>query len=401
MMKSPKGAERLIDYLEKSLQTEIPVAPFELSQDSQTKFVINKIKDLSGPISVLDFGCGNLRLLNAARIEKILHNIKYLATDKIKPKATFPDQYPYEFVISSKIRELPLDSIDLVVLMNVAHEMSIVELADAVESSRRLLKRNGELLIIDMAILPEGEYLALPFYPWELASLFLESIDHSYLSKNGVPIVAMSIKRDGIPIYAQFMDRLYGLTIEKRNYYCQLACTLPIKRNKATIQKILKRFSLNKGDVHDLGYLMLMSGLAHSRLLQLANSIPEPNYDEVAEAAEDVLKYFFSYWETHESSPTFFAVLENLGHKHTYRSLTHAVGYMSGGIPAFFMPLLKDNLGLSTLEASEDLDIFEDRFEYSDIKRLGLGNLQGECHEHIETGNMIAVPCADFNTWIH
>lgn len=395
------GSERLINYLEQALRTELSVAPFELAQDSQTKWVVSRLEKRSGEIHLLDYGCGNLRLLNAIRKRDELHRVRYFATDKNAPEITQSTDSPYKFIGVHKIRTLSIETIDVVVLMNVVHELSLLDFADAIESARRLLKPDGELLLIDMAMLPEGEFRALPYYPWEISSLFLESFDSSYISKSGIPVVAMSVPKSGIPIYAQFIHRLCNLVLEKREDYCKLACVLPYKRDNPEIERILNRFSLNKDEVFDLGYLMLMSGFANFRIREHLDDQTKPSYEEISIAAEAVLRFFFKYCDTYESYPTFFTLLNELGALHSYRSLSHCVGYMSGGVPAFFFLLDEENLGESKLKPTEALDVFEDCYEYRHIAELGLGNLQVECHRHKEPGNRSVFLCEAANEWLH
>lgn len=399
--------DRLIAYLEQALRIDLPVAPFEQVQDSQIQWVIRQLegisesKGISESIRILDYGCGNLRLLNAISQHRLHDRIHLLATDKSTPKIKPSREYRYEFIDIHEIPSLNVRTLDAVVLMNIAHELSLLEFADSVESSRRLLKTGGTLLFVDMAILPEGEFRALPYYPWEICSLFQEPSDASYASKSGVPVVAAAVPKEGIPIYAQFLDRLCRLVIEKRDYYCMLACVLPYRQEKPEIKRILSRFSLNQNDVHDLGYLMLMSGLANFRILEHLHERSKPSYEQVSNAAEAILRFFFMNWESHKSYPTFFEILDELGSLHSYRAISHAVGYMSGGLPAFFFYLSRDNLGDSELLPTEDLDVFEDHYEYKHIAELGLGNLLSECHHRIEPEYIHSLSCLRANKWMH
>ena len=135
-----------------------------------------------------------------------------------------------------EICHLPVASFDIAVIMNVVHEVSISDFTNIVETVRRLLKPTGRLLIVDMAILPEGEYRALPYYPWELKSVFFECDDCSYNSKSGVPVVALDIPASAIPIYQQFERLLVNLIIEKRDFLFSTRLLSLITRIQLTCQ---------------------------------------------------------------------------------------------------------------------------------------------------------------------
>lgn len=374
------STERLLKYLEDAVKYDDGVAPFELCHDSQTQWVVGKLKakDLE-ETGLLDYGCGNLRLLNAVHEAGLLSRIRYVATDISPPTVAFSDPLPFVFKIPEDIRCLPVASLDVAVIMNVVHEVSISDFTEIIETVRRLLKPTGSLLLVDMAILPEGEYRALPYYPWELESIFFECDDCSYTSKGGVPVVALEVPAPAIPIHQQFERRLLQLIVEKRDFYSQLACSLSSREANPSIRDWLRRFSLDRGDAHDLGYLMLMSGFANFKLIE-HKGVSRPSYDEISDAAEAILRWFFQYWDEKNELPQYFSVLNALGGDHSYATLTSAVSYMSGQIGTFFMPMTSENLGLAKLTPSESIDVFEDRYDYDAIRKLGLGVLQEECH---------------------
>lgn len=330
-------------------------------------------------VEVLDYGCGNLRLLNALHEAGVPHRIVYTATDISPPSLMPPQTHPFVFKLPQDVRSLPVASFDVVVIMNVIHEVSLADFIEIAETVRRALKPTGTLILVDMAILPEGEYRALPYYPWELEFLFFEAQDYSYTSKSGVPVVALEIPCSAIPIHQQFERRLLRLIMEKRDFYSEIACSLPSRAYNPSVSYWLRRFSLDHGDAHDLGYLMLMSGFANFKLIQ-HRSAPPPSYDEISGAAEAILRWFFAYWEERNALPSYYSVLNALGGRHSYNALTAAMACMSGQIGSFFMPMTNDNLGLAELTPSESLDVFEDRYDYSAIQKLGLGALQSECH---------------------
>ena len=376
-----KGIERFIKYMENVVQFENTVAPFDLCRDSQTQCVVDLIEKICQKESkILDYGCGNLRLLNAlCEKPEILKRITYVATDVSPPNIDKKKKLPYTFKTLKEIKKTTLAFFDVIVVMNVIHEISINEFTELVETARRLLKVSGKLLLIDMAILPVGEYKSLPFYPWEIECLFFNSNNLSYKSKSGIPVVALEIDTISIPIYQQFKYRLIQLVTEKRDFYSMLACSLHSRIDNPKICNWLFKFSLNHGDVHDLTYLMLISGFANFRLIEEKKS-SSSSFKEIATAAEAILKWFFKFWENNKYLPNYFTLMNKLGREYTYKVLTTTISYMSDQIGTFFLSLTNENLGLSELTPSESLDVFEDQYSYKDIWKLGLGKLQAECH---------------------
>lgn len=377
------GTERLLNYLRDAVRYDNAVAPFELCHDSQTQWLVGKLKEQEGEkLDLLDYGCGNLRLLNALHEVGLLGRMRYVATDLSPPTRKPTDDIPFVFKTPQETRRLPAASLDVAVLMNVVHEIPTLEFSDIIETIRRLLKKNGTLFLVDMAVLPEGEYRALPYYPWELESLFFDCVDCSYASKSGVPVVALEIPASAIPIYSQFVTLLAHLLMVKRDLYSELACSLSSRETSPSINELLCRLSLNHGDAHDLGYLMLMSGFANYKLIEW-NATSNPSLDDINDAAIAILQWFFQYWGEKNELPLYFSVLDELGADHSYNALSRALSYMSfmsGQLGAFFMPVANKNLGLTKLTPSESLDVFEDRYNYDDIRKLGLGELQEECH---------------------
>jgi len=375
------GTERLLKYLQGAVQYENGVASFQLCQDSQTRWLIDKLGELNlEKIELLDYGCGQLRLLNAVKKSGLLSKIKYSATDICPPTLSATEDLPFVFRTPLETKSLSAKSLDVAVIMNVVHEIPLLDFAHIVETVRRLLKDTGKFLIVDMAVLPEGEFRSLPYYPFELKKLFFESNDCSYTSKSGVPVVALEIPSTGIPIYPQFRQKLRNLVSEKRDSYCDLACSLHLQKINPRIRALLEHLSLNHGDAHDLGYLMLMSGFANYRLIEDSTNTQLLN-NEIEDAAEAVLRWFFEYCKKNGKLPLYHSVFDSLGCSHTYDALVCAVLCMSNHIGAFFFPMRDENLGNAQFKPSESIEAFEDHFDYDDIRKLGLSFLQAECHQ--------------------
>ena len=381
------------------MKPELPVAPFELTHDSQTTWILKKLKEKEGNIQLLDFGCGKLRLLNALDKAQELNRVGYCATDVVKPELPVGKAMRFTYVDNKDLIGLPARSFDVIVVMNVVHELQLVDFAKVFETTRRLLKDDGTLLLVDMALLPEGEFRSLPYYPWEITGLLLSSDDESYNSKSGIPVIAMLVPRNGIPVFPQLLDRLGKLVLQKRDVFCRLAAELHSCEDIKSMDALLCRLSLNKGRVHDLGYLLVMSGLANLRILEHLEVRGKTSYEEVSKAAESILRSFFDIWHKDYRKVTFNEVLEQFVPEHTYEAISLAVGSMTAGIPSFFFPLRSENLGSSEFQPSETLDMFEDYFDYEDISKMGLGMLQVECYEKI-TGDVSSLRPVQVNEWM-
>ena len=159
--------DKLLKLLEESLRQNPPIAPTELFYDSQTKSIIRELHKIENKICLLDYGCGNLRLLKGLKASDKPLFVKYVATDVRRQEVNEFSKDDYEYVEIPTLRKEYSSCFDAIILMNVIHEISIEAIATIFEDVRRLLKSTGLFYLVDMSILPEGEPLALPFYSWE------------------------------------------------------------------------------------------------------------------------------------------------------------------------------------------------------------------------------------------
>lgn len=378
-MSSIDSENRLINFLKETLQDSPPIASIDLYYDSQTQFILNELKQLQGPISLLDYGCGNMRLLNGIiNCKDKLPIIEYIGTDISHPINLNPDS---KFVNVENIRVEYTNKFDFVVLMNVLHEVSIHNISIIFEDIRRCLKPTGKLFLVDMSVLPEGEPLALPFYTWEFKFLFKEFEDKSYISKSGIPVISLIIPQNAFYFYSITIEKLSAIIQFKRDSYSEIACRLNDQTMYLEFKNIIDKMSLSGNNVHDLGLLMLMSGHANYRLLEKKRKV-QPNYDDITKSAVSILQLFFEIWRNEKRLITPNQIFEILGSIHKYDSLWYALNNMSNNVGTFFMPLL-DDFGDKELTPSESLDVFEDYYSFEDIGVMGLGSLQNVCHRKI------------------
>jgi 2-polyprenyl-3-methyl-5-hydroxy-6-metoxy-1,4-benzoquinol methylase len=388
-----RNKERIMKFLSGALQSTPPVVPYSLYKDSQTQWLISKIAGSESPLSLLDYGCGNCRLLNAIISDSNrFKKLDYYAMDIVKPRSIGEDalsndrHIAWEYITSEQLGKYSAH-FDYVVLMNVIHEVSIINFARIIEDTRQALKPEGFLLLVDMSLLPEGEPKSLPFHPWEIEYLFLKSKDYSFYSKSKIPLVAMEIPMDGIPVFSEFLPALTALVKEKRDIYSSIACSLSEPSLRSSHKNLLEKLSLNKCKEYDLAHLMLLSGHANWRLMEEAQRV-NATYDEVALAAISILKLFVNTFEKRGEYITIFDAFKALGAEHRYESLNEALFCMiqsstrNGLVPAFFFPPTeRKNLGMHELEPTEVLDAFYEYYNYNDIGKLGLRQIQCFCHE--------------------
>ena len=127
-----------------------------LNDEQLNKFLIfiqaNKFRS-NEPFSVLDYGGGKGRLgtfINEKKKQKGVHAIKYYIYDKYLPKEEQNPSFIYLSTLNKK-------SFDCVVMMNVFHEIDIMEWDTTFKEIHRILKPNGYLLLFDVITLARGE----------------------------------------------------------------------------------------------------------------------------------------------------------------------------------------------------------------------------------------------------
>ncbi|RZM19532.1 MAG: class I SAM-dependent methyltransferase [Pedobacter sp.] len=374
-------SDKLIGFFKETLNKVAPVAGADLYFDKQCQSIIKELSEFQKPVDLLDYGCGNLRLLNALSKSNIpLPEIRYCGTDLKQPSTEGRKllNESAEFVSIPELHKKPTARFDAAVLMNVIHEISLHDMAVIFEDIRRLLKPGGLFLLVDMSVLPEGEPLALPFFSWELADLFQAYTDCSYTSKTGIPVIFTKIKKEDIYYFPKILEKLTTLVQLKRNTFSDIACRLNEPGLKKRYGDLLHKLSLSGDKVYDLGKLMLMSGHANYRWMEQANRGYPPR-DDIENAAIAILELFFDSWQNRKDIISANNIFESLGAAHNYESLAAALKVMTqfGG---FFFPVHEPH---KPLNASESLEAFQDNYDFNDIKSKGLGWLQSECYERI------------------
>jgi SAM-dependent methyltransferase len=192
-------ARRILQFYQECLQPTAPVADADLIRDSQTRGVLDELLQGKGPLDILDYGCGELRLLNALLSAETERRWTYHGAD-IEDPASRHGELMVRFRALEHLQTRwtvgtlsdackTRQRFDSVVLMNVLHELPIIDFASIIENVRHMLRPSGRLLLVDTVFLPEGEPRFVPFYPWEIEFLFPDGKARSYVSRSGIPII--------------------------------------------------------------------------------------------------------------------------------------------------------------------------------------------------------------------
>jgi SAM-dependent methyltransferase len=272
MSKEDELANRILKLYQECLQGSPPVASIELIQDSQTSRLLSEIFHGHASPSIIDYGCGSLRLLHALLMMHDQRDWTYLGVDVSDPAVRFPDSYnrlnslPHRdrwHVQSIATARGEVGRFDVGIIMNVFHELPIKEIAYAFQDMRRLLKPDGVLLIVDTVFLHVGEPRFVPFYPWEIRELTSDPEDKSYRSKSGIPISFYRIPRRGIASFFHFTAKLELMMELKRDYWAHLAVDLSNERARQVL-------GLGGSKEFDYGYLNTIVANASFRLSEFS-----------------------------------------------------------------------------------------------------------------------------------
>ena len=381
MIRNKNSEEKIINLFQQTLREAPPTASIDLYFDSQIKYVLRKLNEHKTNITLLDYGCGEMRLLNGIiNSDAFTSGINYTGTDIVEPGEYTKKSigHRYSFVSCEKVRQNSVGFYDVIVLMNVIHEISIYETAQILEDARRYLNEDGKLLLVDMSVLPEGEPLALPFYQWDLTYIFKALNDDSYVSKSGIPIIAAEIEKNNIYMFPIVLEKLIQLVQMKRNTFSEMACMLNKNDDLEGYAEITKKMCLGANKVYDLGLLMLLAGHANYRWMEEVRR-EQPQYNVVTEVAVSILKMYIKAYDEEKKNITPNQIFQELGKLYSYDSIWFVLENMTNKVGNFFIPLPSDYQD-SNLIASETLDAFEDYFDYEDIGKMGLGVLQTVCH---------------------
>lgn len=208
----------ILIYLKECIENDISPADFDLIEDSQTKWIMDKIQDISKRkkvVKILDYGCGNMRLYNA--LSKTNISFIYDGCDFVKPEILRTGflNSNCSFIDLKKIAYAKRNNYDIICLQNVIHEISILSFVEILLNVKLLLKDDGEFLLVDMSVLPKGELLGLPYFDYEILELF-NPIESCFKTSKGFPIIACRIAKDEIDLPTIILEKLISILRTKK-----------------------------------------------------------------------------------------------------------------------------------------------------------------------------------------
>ena len=109
-------------------------------------------------VNILDYGAGKGRIgYTMNEDEEVVKKIRYSAFEPDNSNFELLKNVPNLQNIFSSKDDIPNDTFDCVLLCNVLHEINPKEWIDVLLNIRKILKRDGYLLIIEDKFLPKGE----------------------------------------------------------------------------------------------------------------------------------------------------------------------------------------------------------------------------------------------------
>lgn len=314
-------AKRILQFYQECLQPFAPVANVDLIRDSQSRGVLEELFQGEGSVDILDYGCGELRLLNALLSTHAGRNWTYHGADIEDPASKHAglvarlravENHQDRYTVGTLADACRMHQrFDAVVLMNVLHELPIVDFASIIESIRHILRPSGRLLLMDTVYLPEGEPRFVPFYPWEIEFLFPGGKDRSYVSRSGVPIIFYVVPQSGLPCF-HFLPELLDLLISrKRDKWSHLAVHLA----QGDFSEQRKSLGVGSAKEFDYAYLNTIVANANYRLLEHRSAtIVEPR--RVDSCAVDLIRHVDTNHARTGSAPSVGDIYKALGPQH-------------------------------------------------------------------------------------
>ncbi|MCX5886069.1 MAG: class I SAM-dependent methyltransferase [Proteobacteria bacterium] len=369
-MEKEKYFDQLLNFYRICLDIKSPIADFTLIQDSQTRLAIEEIFAHSSCPNILDYGCGKLRLFNALLSKKGNSKWAYYGVDMEDPLTSHQDlrndfskfqkmKNRFETGSILNVREFT-EKFDSIVFMNVLHELSIFDIATAIEDARQLLKKNGNLFFIDTVLLREGEPRFVPFYGWEIEELFTDYKNKSYVTKSGIPIMFFVIPQKGIPCFHNTPEKLYYFFNYKLNSWSLLSNSI----NESDSILARKKLGLGKSSVFDYGYINTIIANANYRLIEYKKYEIDP-----AQITKSLVRFISiiekNYWDNNHI-PSFEEIYIILKMEFNYSVIYSMLKYLESAHILF--PFRESNAPISF---SEVWDILVERIGIEKISDLG------------------------------
>ena len=260
---------RLLSFLKECLQARPEAAAWDRVDDSQTQILLKHLKSRSSQFSILDYGCGNMRTLNALSVyipaPRWLYvgydpNLGHALTKQLKVP-TLPNGCKWQPMLRKELLRRRT-KFDFVLVENVLHEIGIFETASLFQDCRILLRPSGKLLVLDTPLLPKGEPSFIPVFDWDMPRLFGRSVHLSATSPKGLPLLFHIVPRKRIPYYTAAISLCRRILEAKRTAFSLLASQISVCGS----QEILELVHLGLDKMYDYVYLDVVVGNITKRL---------------------------------------------------------------------------------------------------------------------------------------
>lgn len=131
------------------------------NQDEQFRKLLNSLqtKRSSQPLDLLDFGAGKLRIWECFKLE-IPDEAERAAILRYNAYEPYPEEdfvCPDDISFYTDMQQLPKDHYDVVVLMNVLHEIDPMAWPKTLRLIHNLLREDGVLVFLEVLYLTKGE----------------------------------------------------------------------------------------------------------------------------------------------------------------------------------------------------------------------------------------------------
>lgn len=363
----------LSKYLKECVINDLSPADFESIKDGQIKWLIEKIMSLSknkACTTVLDYGCGNMRLYNA--LSKLDLKFMYVGADFKRSdniNELIHNNDNCNFICLSEITRIERHCFDIVCVSNVIHEISIIEFVEVIYNTKLLLSKDGHFLLLDMSVLPQGELLGLPYFPDEILDLF-EPIDYTFTTEKGYPIIACDIMPSDLMLPHTAIEKLCYLIMKKRDEFSFLAFSIINKYGMDIFNKKFNNINKRMSNEDLLGYILYLSGLSNFRISEFRQ---EHTYSSCNEFYVDLINLFTETFERTGKQLLLHDMYSSLYPKYPLREIVIKLKQATSPHSLFRFEDEK------TLYATERLDYFIDNFTFDDLRESGIFVISAMC----------------------
>jgi hypothetical protein len=152
--------------------------------DPNIRLATQSILKIKHPTTIVDYGCGEGRLIQSMNLvsSKVLKLIDYVGVDVDSKALNSTKQLAMEIKFDKKVNSFSVMTpkqfyssdlnANMVFLIDVLHEIHLINLPVTIYTFTLKMKRGDIVLIYDLLQLPEGEKIISAWYPESLSAIF-------------------------------------------------------------------------------------------------------------------------------------------------------------------------------------------------------------------------------------